>query len=218
MKISVFGLGYVGAVSAACFAKEGHEVTGVDVSQTKVDIINSGNSPIVEEGITELTAEMVAENRLRATTDITDAIENSNVSLVCVGTPSNENGSLKLDYVERVSQQIGEAISKKTRRHTVVMRSTMLPGTIENLVKPLWKLIQVKKRERILTFASTPNFCARELRSKIFTRRRLQLSAPIPKKAARFSVVFTRKLTRRFISRASKSPKWSSIRAIVFTA
>lgn len=84
MKISVFGLGYVGAVSAACFAKEGHDVVGVDVSQTKVDIINSGNSPIVEEGITELTAEMVAENRLRATTDITDAIENSDVSLVCV--------------------------------------------------------------------------------------------------------------------------------------
>ncbi len=136
MKISVFGLGYVGAVSAACFAKEGHEVIGVDVSQTKVDIINSGNSPIIEAGINELINQMVEENRLRATTDVDEAIENSAVSMVCVGTPSNDNGSLKLDYVERVSQQIGEAISRKSGRHTVVMRSTMLPGTIENLVKP----------------------------------------------------------------------------------
>ena len=116
MKISVFGLGYVGAVSAACFAKEGHEIVGVDVSQTKVDIINSGNSPIVEEGINELINQMVGEKRLRATVDVDDAIENSDVSLVCVGTPSNDNGSLKLDYVKRVSQQIGEAISKKSRR------------------------------------------------------------------------------------------------------
>ncbi|MBA3601366.1 MAG: nucleotide sugar dehydrogenase [Acidobacteria bacterium] len=158
MKISVFGLGYVGAVSAACFANEGHDVIGVDVSQTKVDIINSGNSPIVEEGITELTAEMVAANRLRATTDITDAIENSDVSLVCVGTPSNENGSLKLDYVERVSQQIGEAISRKSGRHTVVMRSTMLPGTIEGLVKPTLEVCSGKKAGADFDVCVNPEF------------------------------------------------------------
>jgi GDP-mannose 6-dehydrogenase len=136
MRISVFGLGYVGAVSAACFAREGHEVIGVDVSQTKVDIINSGKSPIIEEGIGNLINLMVTEKRLRATTDINDAIENTDVSLVCVGTPSNDNGSLKLDYVKRVSEQIGESISAKKARHVIVIRSTMLPGTIEGLVKP----------------------------------------------------------------------------------
>lgn len=158
MKVSVFGLGYVGAVSAACFAKEGHDVVGVDISQTKVGIINSGNSPIVEEGINELVEQMVAEKRLRATTDVADAVENSDVSLVCVGTPSNDNGSLKLDYVKRVSQQIGEAISKKTRRHTVVMRSTMLPGTIESLVKPNLEVYSDKRAGKDFDVCINPEF------------------------------------------------------------
>ena len=158
MKISVFGLGYVGAVSAACFAKEGHEVIGVDVSQTKVAIINSGNSPIIEEGINELIKQTVAQKRLRATTDVSDAIENSDVSLVCVGTPSNDNGSLKLDYIKRVSQQIGEAISKKTRRHVIVMRSTMLPGTIEELVKPTVEVYSDKKAGKDFDICINPEF------------------------------------------------------------
>lgn len=158
MKISVFGLGYVGAVSAACFAKEGHEVVGVDVSQTKVDIINAGSSPIVEEGISEMTDEMVAEGKLRATTDVVDSVLNSDVSLVCVGTPSNENGSLKLDYVKRVSQQIGEAIAKKTTRHVVVMRSTMLPGTIESLVKPTLEVYSGKKAGKDFDVCINPEF------------------------------------------------------------
>ena len=158
MKISVFGLGYVGAVSSACFAREGHEVIGVDVSQTKVDIINAGNSPIVEEGIGELIGAMVAEKRLRATTDVGDAIENSDVSLVCVGTPSNDNGSLKLEYVKRVSQQIGEAISAKTRRHVVVMRSTMLPGTIDDLVKPTLEVYSDKKAGKDFDVCINPEF------------------------------------------------------------
>jgi GDP-mannose 6-dehydrogenase len=158
MKISVFGLGYVGAVSAACFAKEGHEVIGVDVSRTKVDIINSGNSPIIEAGINELINQMVDENRLRATTDVDEAIENSSVSMVCVGTPSNDNGSLKLDYVERVSQQIGEAISQKSGGHTVVMRSTMLPGTIEKLVKPTLEEYSGKKAGEDFDVCINPEF------------------------------------------------------------
>ncbi len=158
MKISVFGLGYVGAVSAACFAKEGNEVVGVDVSHTKVDIINSGNSPIVEEGINELINQMVAEKMLRATTDTNEAIENSDVSLVCVGTPSNDNGSLKLDYVKRVSQEIGAAISKKARRHVVVMRSTMLPGTIESLVKPTLEVYSDKKAGTDFDVCINPEF------------------------------------------------------------
>lgn len=136
MRISVFGLGYVGAVSAACLAAEGHDVIGVDVNPTKVALINEGRSPIVEEGIAELTAKMVAEGRLRATADTDEAVADTDISLVCVGTPSNDNGSLKLDYVERVSEQIGAAIAQKESRHLVVMRSTMLPGTIDTLVKP----------------------------------------------------------------------------------
>jgi GDP-mannose 6-dehydrogenase len=158
MRISVFGLGYVGAVSAACFARENHEVIGVDVSQTKVDIINSGNSPIVEEGIGELINQMVAEKRLRATTDVREAVENSDVSLVCVGTPSNDNGSLKLDFVKRVSQQIGEAIAGKSGRHVVVMRSTMLPGTIESLVKPTLEVYSGKKAGKDFDVCINPEF------------------------------------------------------------
>lgn len=136
MKLSVFGLGYVGCVSAACFASEGHDVTGVDVSETKVGIINAGRSPIVEAGIGELIGEMVASKRLRATTVAAEAIAQSDVSLICVGTPSNQNGSLDLRYVERVCEEIGEQLKDKETKHTIVVRSTMLPGTIENVIVP----------------------------------------------------------------------------------
>src|SRR5450432_753901 len=107
MRISVFGLGYVGCVSAACFAKEGHDVCGVDVNATKVGIINSGESPIVEAGLGELIKDVVAAKQLRASTNTLEAIQDTEVSLVCVGTPSNANGSLDLTYVERVCQEIG---------------------------------------------------------------------------------------------------------------
>jgi len=136
MNLSVFGIGYVGCVSAACFAKEGHDVTGVDVNPTKVEIINSGNSPIVEPGIGELMQEAVNSGRLRATTNAAEAVNTSAVSLVCVGTPSNANGSLDLRYVTRVCEEIGAALRTKKERHVVVLRSTMLPGTIENVVVP----------------------------------------------------------------------------------
>src|ERR1700682_1605022 len=132
MKLSVFGLGYVGCVSAACFAKEGHDVTGVDVNPTKIGIVNRGESPIVEAGLAELIKEVVAGGRLRGTTNTLEAIQETDVSLVCVGTPSNANGSLDLTYVERVCQEIGAALKTKPARHTVVIRSTMLPGTIES--------------------------------------------------------------------------------------
>ena|SRR2546422_1508804 len=136
MRISVFGLGYVGCVSAACFAKDGHEVLGVDVNPTKVDIVNRGESPIVEAGMGELIKEMVGSQRLRATTDTQHAIDNSDLSIVCVGTPSNANGSLDLSYVVRVCQELGAALKHKSGRHIIVIRSTMLPGTIEGAVVP----------------------------------------------------------------------------------
>jgi GDP-mannose 6-dehydrogenase len=136
MKLSVFGIGYVGCVSAACFAKAGHDVIGVDLNATKVEIINSGKSPIVEAGIEELIGSMVAAGRLRATTSSAAAIAATDASLVCVGTPSNANGSLDLDHVKSVCAEIGAALKDKSARHTVVIRSTMLPGTIESLVIP----------------------------------------------------------------------------------
>src|SRR5687768_12769869 len=148
MRLSVFGLGYVGCVSAACFAREGHEVVGVDVSAMKVEIINSGKSPIVEAGVGEVIEEMVKAGRLRATTDAADAIDNSEVSLVCVGTPSNANGSLDLTFIKRVCKEIGAALETKRERHTVVIRSTMLPGTIESVVVPALEVYSGKKAGR----------------------------------------------------------------------
>jgi GDP-mannose 6-dehydrogenase len=136
MRLSVFGLGYVGCVSAACFAKEGHEVLGVDVNPQKVAIINAGNSPIVEKGIGELMQEVVGARRLRATTDSSEGVLESDISLICVGTPSNSNGSLDLRYITRVCEEIGAALKGKAQRHTIIVRSTMLPGTIENTVVP----------------------------------------------------------------------------------
>ena len=134
--VSVFGLGYVGCVSAACFANEGHKVLGVDLSQAKVDLINSGRSTVLEEGIAELVAKVVSEGTLRATTDVREAVFATDVSLICVGTPSRANGSIDLSYVLRVSQQIGAAIKEKGRWHTLVIRSTVMPGTIDSQVIP----------------------------------------------------------------------------------
>ena len=136
MRISVFGLGYVGGVSAACLASQGHQVIGVDVNAVKVDLINSGRAPVVEERIGELTAEMVNSGALRATTDVAEAIAATDISLICVGTPSAPNGSLSTDYLERVAEQIGTELGKLDRRHTVVFRSTMLPGTCLDLLVP----------------------------------------------------------------------------------
>lgn len=145
MKLSVFGLGYVGCVSAACFAKEGHEVVGVDVNPTKVEIINEGKSPIVEAGIGDLISEMVSSARLRATVDSADAVSNSEVSLVCVGTPSNANGSLDFTFVKRVCKDIGSALESKSQRHIIVIRSTMLPGTVQDVVIPALEVYSGKK-------------------------------------------------------------------------
>ncbi len=137
MKISVFGLGYVGCVSAACLASQGHEVVGVDVNPTKIELISRGRAPLVEERIGELTAEVVRSGALRATADIAEAIAATEISLICVGTPSAPSGSMSTEYLERVAEQIGAALADQGRRHTVVFRSTMLPGTCTELLVPI---------------------------------------------------------------------------------
>lgn len=138
MQIAVFGLGYVGTVAAACLARDGHDVIGVDPNRTKVGLINSGNSPIIEADVGELVSRAVAERRLRAMDDAAEAVRACELSLVCVGTPSRTNGSLDTSFVERVCSEIGAGLrgAERKRRHTVVIRSTLLPGTARNVVIP----------------------------------------------------------------------------------
>jgi GDP-mannose 6-dehydrogenase len=136
MRVSVFGLGYVGTVSAASFAADGHDVIGVDVTPEKVAAVNEGRSPIVEPGLEQLLHEGVAKKRLRATASTADAVNETDLSLICVGTPSRKNGSLDLSYLVRVCEQIGEALSAKKEYHVVVVRSTVLPGTTHDHVIP----------------------------------------------------------------------------------
>jgi GDP-mannose 6-dehydrogenase len=132
--ISVFGLGYVGAVSLACLADNNHKILGVDVNPTKVGIINDGRSPIIEHGLDDLLCKGVESGTIRATTDSREAVHATDVSIICVGTPSNSNGSLDLRYVERVALEIGEALASKDSYHIVILRSTVLPGTTEEVL------------------------------------------------------------------------------------
>ncbi|HEY2628653.1 MAG TPA: nucleotide sugar dehydrogenase, partial [Usitatibacter sp.] len=136
MKIGIMGLGYVGAVSAGCLAKEGHEVVGVDPQQAKVDLVNAGRTPIIEKDIGDMIATAVASGRLSATTDVEDAVRRTDLSLVCVGTPSLGNGHIDLKFVRRVCEQIGTAL-RDHPGHTVVMRSTLLPGSMKTVVIPV---------------------------------------------------------------------------------
>ena len=129
MKISVFGLGYVGVVTAACFCKEGHEVVGVDVADNKIDLINSGRTPIIEEDIDTFVEKAVEQGKLRATKDAEDAVGSTDMAIVCVGTPSLPSGGLDMRYVRNVARQIGEALSRRTRPFSIVVRSTMVPGS-----------------------------------------------------------------------------------------
>jgi GDP-mannose 6-dehydrogenase len=131
VNISIFGLGYVGAVSAVCLAKLGHRIIGVDTNPLKTELINKGIAPIVEPGVDVLLQQAVKEGKLSATTNLTDAVQHTDLSLVCVGTPSSPNGSLNLDQVLRVAEQVGQALRLKNSYHGLVIRSTVLPGTVD---------------------------------------------------------------------------------------
>ena len=136
MRVSVFGLGYVGCVTAACLAKTGHEVIGVDVNPDKVSLLNDASPPVVEPGLGELLREVVGEGRLCATTDPKEAVERSDVALICVGTPGRANGQLDAEAIERVGRELGLALAGREEPFTVVLRSTVLPGTTERVLLP----------------------------------------------------------------------------------
>jgi len=158
MKVSVFGLGYVGTVSAGCLANDGHEVIGVDPVQTKVNLINNGQTPIIEADIGEVIASTVQAGRLRATDDPAQAIQETELSFVCVGTPSQANGNLDLRYIRRICEQIGQALKDKAARHVVVVRSTILPGTMHNIVIPILEESSGKKAGADFGVCHNPEF------------------------------------------------------------
>src|SRR5581483_8117276 len=175
MRVSVFGLGYVGSVSAASFAADGHHVVGVDVNPDKVAAINAGHSPIVEPGLGDILGRTVAEGRLRATTDTADAINDTDVSLLCVGTPSKRNGSLDLTYLERVSEQIGQVLAAKSNYHVVVVRSTVLPGTTHEMVIPALERTSGKKYGEGFGVSVNPEFLREGTALKDFRKPPLTL-------------------------------------------
>jgi len=155
VKVNIYGLGYVGSVSAACLAADGHEVLGIDIDRTKVESINRGGSPVVEPGLSELINRGVASKKLRATAE---AIEDADISIVCVGTPSNENGSLSLKYISRATEHIGDFLRTKDSYHLVCIRSTVLPGTVETHVIPILEQHSQRKAGRDFGVCMNPEF------------------------------------------------------------
>lgn len=135
-KISIFGLGYVGAVSLACLARDGHEMTGVDIDASKLELLRRGQAPIVETGIQELTRSVMHGGSVTVTDCVRDAVLATDVSFVCVGTPARSNGNQDLDAITRIAQQIGAVLPEKTTRHVIVIRSTVKPGTVEEIIQP----------------------------------------------------------------------------------
>jgi GDP-mannose 6-dehydrogenase len=158
MNISVFGLGYVGCVSAACLARDGHHVTGVDVNVDKVSIVNAGRSPIIEPGLEPLIARLVREGRLSATTSSAEAVRDSDVALVCVGTPDVGHGQPDLEPLSRVVSAIGRACASRQRPFTVVIRSTVLPGTNDVMRERLVAAAREAGGETMVRLASNPEF------------------------------------------------------------
>ncbi len=156
--ISIFGLGYVGSVTAACLASKGHSVTGVDLSASKVELLNMGRSPIVEPGMNELVEQAHKASRLRATTDATAAVMQTDVSFLCVGTPSLRSGKLDLGHVEPVCRDIGGVLKRKDAFHLVVLRSTVLPGTAESIVIPVLEETSGKRLGKDFGVCVNPEF------------------------------------------------------------
>jgi GDP-mannose 6-dehydrogenase len=158
MKISIFGLGYVGAVSLACLSRDGHQVIGVDIDPSKLELIASGKTPVVEEGMVDLMKSVAASGRVSVTTDAERAVLESDISLVCVGTPSAANGSQDQGAVLRLAQAMGRALGKKTTPHVVVFRSTLVPGTVEDVLRPILEEHSGKKDGKDFFLCFQPEF------------------------------------------------------------
>jgi len=158
MNISIFGLGYVGAVISGCFARDGHHVIGVDTDAGKVDLIKAGRSPIIEPGLEVMIAAGVRSGNLRATCDCREAVLASDLAMVCVGTPSKPTGQLDLQYVKRVCEEIGDVIAETKKRFVVVIRSTMLPGSVSGTVIPALERHSGKIAGKDFGIAINPEF------------------------------------------------------------
>lgn len=158
INISIFGLGYVGSVTAACLAKNGHSVIGIDLKDEKVRAINEGKSPVYEKGLDELINKMVNNGRLRATTSAEEAVKNSECSLLCVGTPSNFDGSINLGHIKRVCTEIGRVLKDKNEFHVVVIRSTVIPDTTESILIPILENESRKKVVKDFGVGVNPEF------------------------------------------------------------
>ncbi len=158
MKISIFGLGYVGAVSLACLARDGHSVIGVDIDKTKVELIRDGKTPVVEEGMVDLMARVAASGRVSVTTDVMRAVLDSELSLICVGTPSAPNGSQDQSAMLKLAHELGRAMRGKAGGHVFVFRSTLVPGTVEEVLRPIIEQESGKKDGRDFDVCFQPEF------------------------------------------------------------
>jgi GDP-mannose 6-dehydrogenase len=158
MKISIFGLGYVGAVSLACLARDGHSVIGVDVDKAKLELIRGGKTPVVEEGMVDLMAGIAASGRVSVMTDAIKAVLDSELSLICVGTPSAPNGSQDQSAIIKLAHDLGRAMQGKTGRHVFVFRSTLVPGTVEDVLRPIIEQESGKKDGRDFDVCFQPEF------------------------------------------------------------
>ena len=158
MRISIFGLGYVGAVSLACLARDGHSVIGVDIDPAKLDLIRSGKTPVVEEGMVELMAKVAASGRVAVTTDVAQAVMHSDLSLICVGTPSAPNGSQDQSAMLNLAHELGRAMRGKAARHVFVFRSTLVPGTVDDVLRPTLEQESAKKDGRDFDVCFQPEF------------------------------------------------------------
>ena len=158
MNISIFGLGYVGAVSLACLARDGHQVTGVDIDRSKLDLIASGKTPVVEEGMVDLVQLAANSGRVTVTTDVQQAVLGTDISLVCVGTPSAANGSQDQGAVLRLAESMGRALAEKTGPHVIVFRSTLVPGTVEDVLCPILEKASGKKDGNDFFISFQPEF------------------------------------------------------------
>jgi GDP-mannose 6-dehydrogenase len=158
MKVNIYGLGYVGCLTAACLANDKHDIVGIDIDELKVGMINEGKSPIVEPGLEEVISKAVASHKLYATINSLNSIRPAEVSFVCVGTPSNEDGGLNLNHIIRIAEQIGEYLQKIGFYHVINIRSTVLPGTVEETIIPIIEEKSKKKAGSDFGVCMNPEF------------------------------------------------------------